>query len=264
MLRRQSIPAERSFGKLTWTRASLGVGLYSALLCVGCSPEAFGDAEELDAVLTVRQPDRDFTAYETYSMPDRLFDLAGLVESPREIPDWVQPLVLKTVAEEMATAGYRRVAYASPPTRDSDESEVVVLVGAVSSDNWVFAGYYNWWPGYWYAYPIVVPINFASGSVIVTMLRPQEANEDEDGRLVVPAVWAAGMRGVATGSQDEGTRRVRSALAQAFDQSPYLRTGSPTDPVYDAGVTPAGDGGSEEGGARRDGSTPGSREGDFR
>lgn len=211
-------------------KGSLAVAGCAAILSA-CLPETFTNDEELDAILTVRQPSHDFSSYETYSMSNELIDLGFLVDEPREIPDWASPVVSKAVADEMAALGCRRVPY----EERSDNADVVVLLGAVVADNWVLSGYYPWWPGYWFWYPVVRPVNFVTGSLVVTMLHPEDAVEDESGRLVVPAVWAAGMSGVASGSQQRGTRRLQSSIRQAFAQSPYLRTGEAQAPAYDAG-----------------------------
>ena len=208
---------------------------------VACLPETFENTEELNVIATVRDPSRDFSDFDTYWMSDMVIDLSQLTDDPIEIGQGIQDLMLDTVAEEMAALGYRRIE----DDGSMPDTDVAILVGAVAGNNWVLTGYYPWYgfPGYWYYYPpVAVPINYPTGSVIITMLRPSEVSMDEEDRNVVATVWAAGMRSVLQANTGDTRRAVVSNISQAFAQSPYLRTGPPLEPpsAGDAGVEGGG------------------------
>ncbi len=113
------------------------IALLAVLALAGCRIESFDHASDLDTIGTVYEPDRDYSGLMTYAMPDEVFDLSDLVDEPRDRDEAFDPLVLETVAANMAHLGYERLDDPEDPNVD-----VVVVVGAVATDNWVLHGYY--------------------------------------------------------------------------------------------------------------------------
>lgn len=202
-------------------------GLSTCLvLSVGCVGESFDSDDELDQVLTARQPKRDFAAFTTYAMPDEVSDLSALVEVPIERDGSQDAVVLASLAEGMAAAGYERL-----PFGQAEQADVVLLPGAVASENWTWVGSYPCWGyvGYcWWYPPVYVPVSFDVGSIVAVMVRPQEVVEDVEGadpsepRDLTPVIWGLGVRGILGERNARIAERIRTTIAQGFAQSPYL------------------------------------------
>lgn len=212
-------------------RALLLASLATGALLSGCYPGTFESTEETDLVATFFSPERDYAVNtQTYAMPEQVYDLMGedgTVGNDRT--KQFDSQILEDIAEGMADLGYRRIADPNSP-----EADVVVLVGVVVRDNWVVYypgwGYYPpYWGagwGYWYYYPVTV--NYEVGSIVVSMIRPDERDEEAQR---VPVIWTSVMNGY-TGSSSSGTSaRISRAINQAFEQSEYLRVGDPVSPM---------------------------------
>ena len=182
--------------------------------------------EDFDAVLTVRQPGRTFTELSTFAILDRVVDLGVFFEDSIEIDHSFDALILETVVANMNTLGWRVVA--STPQGESngeDDPDVAIVVGAVATNNWTMSGYYPWYgydPYYALYPPVVVPVNYPVGSIIITMVKTGEEEEDEEGKKVFPVVWAGAIRGLLESSRSDTAIRIENLISQAFDQSPYL------------------------------------------
>lgn len=210
-------------------RVVVALAAGTSLLATACYPGSFGSADDLDLITTFFDTERDYGRdTRTYAMPDVVYDLSPEDEGgvPEEAEDY-DDVILSTVAEQMSELGYRRI-----PADGAEEPDVVMLAGVVVADNWIIYypgwGYYPpyWGPGwgYWYGYPI--PVNYPTGSIILSMVRPDERDEEAQR---VPVIWAAGTIGHVTGS-GRTEERIENAIRQAFTQSEYLRVGDPTSP----------------------------------
>lgn len=186
------------------------VFVLSTALC-GCWVETYSDPEAYDEIVTVYDPDYDFTGNKTYAMPERIFDLSQWVEDSEPADFDHEDTILNEIADQMAKLGYDRVA-----DPRSDEADVVLAVGAVTQEEWAY-GYY--WYDYYYYYPTVY-VEWEVGTVLITMLNPKEVETDINR---VPVVWAGGLRGFADYYRTDS--EIRGAIAQAFKQSPYLEVG---------------------------------------
>lgn len=184
-------------------------------LLLGCRPESIQYYEETDAVLTIREPGRDFSGLSTFGLWEEVLDLGDLVDDPIDIDhERIDPVLLGAVEDNMVALGWTMV---DDPV--ADDPDVVLVIGTVATNNWYFY-YYPCWDPYWCYYPPVGSVvNFPVGSVIITMVKPDEAT-DEDGETVVPAIWAAGIQGELGSSSD--LARFTDGIDQAFVQSPYL------------------------------------------
>ncbi len=187
-----------------------------------CRPGYYEFYDQTDLVLTVPEPGRDFAPMTTYGLWPEVFDLTNLAEDPIEIDhERVDPVLLDAVERNMDALGWTKVA--DPET---DNPDVVAIIGAVTQENWYLYSYsywyYDWWwyyPGY---YPSVYAVSFPSGSVIVQLVKPDEATTDDNGDQHAPVIWAAGMWGVLSASANSNLGRIEDSIDQAFEQSPYL------------------------------------------
>jgi hypothetical protein len=212
------------------TGLSIWVG--AATLLTGCYVNTFDEPADYDEIATVYDPDYDFTHNKTYAMPERIFDLSNFVEDSVPMDFEHEDVILKEIADQMADLGYDRVA--DPRSPDAD---VVLAVGAVTEENWVY-GYYYYYDYYYYYPPVSVSVDYEVGTVIISMLNPKNVNEDMN---TIPVVWVAGLRGFVDYYRSES--EVQSAVAQAFKQSSYLKVGKPvkSEPGLEAPEGDAGD-----------------------
>lgn len=211
----------------------LGVGTLSQ----GCYRESFDYWTELDTVVTIREPDRDFSEYRTFAMPEQVFDLSDRIEEPIEVTDEYDQDILDRIAENLADRGWTRVG-------DVDEADVLVLNGKVASEFSVYY-YYYWYYPYWIYYPPqTVQANYPVGTLNTIMVKPDET-ELVDGLDTVPAIWHANAFGVLDVSSTP-LQRIEGLIDQEYDQSTYLEVGDAVDPIYGLDVElPEPDGGDQ-------------------
>jgi hypothetical protein len=205
-----------------------------ALLCTlfgalsaGCYPGEIDTAAQTDIVATFHMEGADYTANHTYDMPDSVVAVGGL----DTLDHSHDAAVLAKVAAEMAAMGYTRVdATVTKP-------DVVILVSAISVDNydvwysypwWPYWGWWGGWDGYWpygvnstYYYPWypVTVTGYTTGSLFIQMIDPDVVPIDS---TQATPIWLAAINGLLEGTQI-GTR-VDNSITQAFAQSPYLHT----------------------------------------
>jgi len=203
-----------------------------------CYPGSLDSAEEALVVATVRDTDRDFTQYGTFAMPDEVYDLSEFVNLPIERDGTYDRRILNDFARGMADAGWERVA-----DPDDPEVDVVLLVGAVATNNFIWVGTPGWgyYPGWGYLYPPYwSSVNVPQGTVIGIMVSPSEFDSVTQG---VPVLWGAVIQGVLQIDPARLARQIDASIAKAFEQSPYLQVGDPLPfdatigvPATDAGV----------------------------
>ena len=206
------------------------------LICVpvlsvslGCV-DYLSSTEDFDNVLTVREPGRSFADLTTYALVDEVIDLGPILgEDSRPVDHSFDALILDTISGNMNSLGWTQVEHTPPDDPDDgpmlDESDVLLIVGVVATDNWLWGSYYPWFgydPYFWY-YPIPPrPINYPTGTIIVTMLKPDERTTDDLGNEVIPVVWVGAIRGLLESSRSNTATRIERLVTQAFTQSPYL------------------------------------------
>jgi hypothetical protein len=192
---------------------------------VDCSRDSFSSYKDFDAVVTAYNTDYqdEFENNRTFAMPEEVFDLSDLADDPIDLNGKYNQLVLDRVADNMAELGYDRVPIAGDPFEMVTDADVIVYVGAVAQENWVYgSGYYCSYGWCWY-YPVNgVAVNFDNGTIILTMVDPDLAEEVDAGNANIPVVWSGGLRGLLG---YHSPSEVEGGIDQAFDQSQYLRVG---------------------------------------
>jgi hypothetical protein len=208
------------------SKAALRCSCVVLLQACSYTNETIGDQSDIDAVITVREPDREFDALSTFAMPESVADLSNLAEDPRNLSDAYDQAFIDRVAENLADYGWTRIA-------DVATADVLVLNGKVASDNWVtFSYWYPYYPYYIYYpyYPYdTVTVNYPVGTIITVMIESNQLAMIDDIETV-PAIWTATALGLL--SSDAPTKsRVEGLIDQAFEQSDYLVVGDPVDPI---------------------------------
>lgn len=197
-----------------------------------CYPGGATNVGDFDLVITLFDENIDYSAQNTYSMPDSVVQIPDTTQT---IDPATQATILNTVAANMAALGYTRIANPDP----ANQPDVVILCTSTTSDfaAWVsypWYGGWGWWGGWGYyppgygggwgwGYPPSggAAYSYTVGTIVITMMKavPTPAEESD---MELPVVWGAGINGLAEGGGDQ--KRIEDAINQAYAQSPYLDT----------------------------------------
>lgn len=206
--------------------SSLALVFLAWVALLSCYPGSIEDLAELDTVVTIYDDSFNFGQQQTYSMPDSVFHLCEVLPDPPsdciDLSRTHDQLVLDTVVQNMADLSYTRVSddtSLAPP----DVRLVVTALGSETTGWYVWYPWNPWYPGYgWWYPPVVEPVSYETGSLIITMVRTDEMieNGDQDG---IPVIWTGALNGALGGSTVSQANRLTNGINQAYAQSPYLR-----------------------------------------
>ena len=189
-------------------------------LLTQCYPEGPEYIEELDLVYSNYDPAADFTAKQTYAIPDKIMKIdddlvAG--DDPNYLNEIYAGPMLDRINQNMSTNGWQKV--------EKDENPDVLLapvaIELTTTVYYGYGGYWDWWYGGWYGwyYPYPVTTSYSTGSLVVTMLDAKNLSPDDK----MPAVWNFIVNGLLEGSTSEFNARYTKGINQAFTQSPYIK-----------------------------------------
>lgn len=190
-----------------------------AVLLTQCYPEGPEYYEELDLVYSNYDPNYGFDSKLTYAIPDKIMLVDDDLVNGGEANFVKEPYasqVLDKIIVNMADNGWTKV--------EKDENPDVLLapvgVEVTTTVYYGYGGYWDWWYGGWYGwyYPYPVTTSYSTGSLIVTMVDPNDLSPDGKMR----AVWGFIVNGVLSSSSADFANRVSKGVDQAFIQSPYL------------------------------------------
>jgi hypothetical protein len=191
-------------------------------LLTQCYPAGPEYIEELDLVYSNYDPAADFTAKQTYAIPDKIMKIDDdLVAGgdPNFIKEPYATQVLDKINLNMINNGWTKV------TKDQNPDVLLAPVAfeLTTTVYYGYGGYWDWWYGGWYGwyYPYPVTTSYSTGSLVVTMLDNKKENESPDGKK--PAVWNFIVNGLLEGGSANFANRVSKGVDQAFIQSPYLK-----------------------------------------
>ncbi|HET9385116.1 MAG TPA: DUF4136 domain-containing protein [Gemmatimonadales bacterium] len=202
-----------------------------SLVGAACYPGEIDSAAQTDLVVTFHQEGFDFQSNLTFKMPDTIIDISVAAGADTSLDHSYDTQILAKVEQSFEAIGYTRLDDTS-----SVEPDFVVLLSAVTVENYYYYSY-PWWPywGWWggwygpwgygvnstYYYPWypVYTTNFTSGSLFITMVDPDAPPPEPD---QAGAVWSAAFNGMLEGTNTEILARINSGISQAFLQSPYL------------------------------------------
>jgi len=244
-LKAEATLRRRTMGYLT-LRSTI---LVTAAACMlACHPTGIDDASETDTVITRKAKDYNYAQNRTYDMADTIADLCGL--DPENLPDGggaagerstdrnldCNPInhnfdaqILAKIRQDFEALGYR------PVDKDAGETaDVALLVGAISSNNWVAYTYYPWWyypyypPYYGWGiyypyYPATSVVNYPTGSLMMELVSLKERDEEA---MRTPSIWSGTITGLLAQGDSSTVERIDSTIDQAFAQSSYLKVGA--------------------------------------
>ena len=209
--------------------------LLLAVLFTACQKEP--DLNKLSSdliVYTNYDKNANFGKYTTYAIPDSIMILDDKskptyfsANDPRTVA------IVNAINSEMTTRGYIR-------TDNNTEAQLGVQVSYVKDTNTIISyaasnpywwyGYDYYWPGsywnpYWwgwgpsYGYPI--SYSYTIGSLIIELVALEDANITTK---KIPVIWTAYTAGILSSNQIDLNRTV-TGIYQAFEQSPYIKSG---------------------------------------
>lgn len=194
-----------------------------ALLVIACQPDGPEYAEDTDIVVTSYDEGYDFTAVQTFAMPDQIVVDVKIDDGDTTyvyMADVFATPILQTIQENMENFGYMQVGVGENP-------DLLLTPAAYTSTTYFYSYWYDWWyGGYWgggwgwYYPPYYTVTSFTTGTMVMVLADPNQASESPINRS--PTLWLSVANGLLSGDNDIG--RVTEAINQAFIQSQYLKT----------------------------------------
>lgn len=194
------------------------------VLLDACYPQGAEFVDELDLVITVFDEDYNFdTPNGTYALND---DIPLLGTDPDDM-EYVTPataaLILAEIRANMTARGYTEVDVDADPDLYMPVAALEVKTTVVGCGGGGWWGYYPGWgyPGYGGCY-YPVGYSYTTGSIFITLWdKDSRPSGDND---TTPPEWEAGINGLIQGSQSSINTRIKKAIDQAFEQSPYIQS----------------------------------------
>ncbi len=198
----------------------------AAMAGYSCQKEPSTDSLHRDfLVYTAYDTKADFTAVETYFIPDSIL-IIGNSNKATYWSDSNAQQIVAAVADEMRDAGFTRSTDKETADAGLQLSYVEQNTYYVGYDNPYWWGYYPyyWSPGYWgnwggWHYPYYIQYAYTSGSLMIEMVA---LTAEEGAEKKLPVLWDAFIGGLLTSSQQVNRQHIVDAVEQAFEQSPYL------------------------------------------
>lgn len=194
-----------------------------AFLALACQKEPYlYDTDNEYLVYTLPDDEVDFGKFKTFNIADSILILDN-AEKPEYSQSANAAALIKTFRTNMEKAGY---IY-----NQSDPDLGIQLTYMVKSDKYVH--YYEnpyWWldfPGYWspgiwgdwygFYYPRPLVFSYSTNALMADMV-----DLTEDDRESLEIIWYSYIGGAAGPSLSYDIDRMKDAIEQAFEQSPYL------------------------------------------
>lgn len=190
----------------------------AGLVLWGCYPGGADYYEETDLTFTQYDVEFDFSARQTYSIPDKIVVDVEIDNGDTTyiyMKDVYAKPILQSIESNLSNYGWTKVNISQKPD--------VVLTPAATKNTTVFYSYwYDWWYGGWYGgwgwyYPPYYVSSYTTGTVFITMADPNIDNPINSSKVA----WMMAGSGLASGTGD--ITRITNAIDQAFEQSPYLK-----------------------------------------
>lgn len=191
------------------------ITIYSLLVVLAfsvgsCYPGGIEYYSDTDIVFTSYEPEFDFSALATYSMPDTIVKITGDADDPEYIDEPYNTEILNMIESNMESLGWTRV---------EDPADADLTLFPASWTNTTIYYWYDYWCWYypyycgwgWY-YPGYVT-SFTTGTLVMTLISGEDAIEPY-------RVWTGAINGLLSGTYN--ANRVANNIDQAFAQSPYL------------------------------------------
>jgi hypothetical protein len=192
------------------------------VVLLSCYPAGPEYVEDLDVTYTTFDEDFDFQSRQTYAMPNKIVVDVDIEDGDTTwiyMKDVFATPILAAIDDNLESRGWEKVDISQQP-------DVLVTPGALSSTTYFYSYWYDWWYGGWYGgywgwyYPPYYTVSsYTTGSMIITMADPNV--EDDSPINQSETAWIAVGNGLFSGAYD--ISRVTDAIDEAFEQSPYLK-----------------------------------------
>jgi len=193
--------------------------LFAAIAAAGCGGYDAPDEVTFGSVAYTQQaPGFDFKPLNTYYLDPQMEVWHDGELQPAFQP--VPPQTLDLINQKMAAYGWTAVTQTPGPGQAPASDVGMRLAYFKTTYTYYYSGgycsiywaYYACWPGYAYAG------QYTTGTVL-TMMIDTKAPVNQ-----TKVLWVSALYAVLLGSTIEDTPRLNTAMARAFDQSPYLNT----------------------------------------
>lgn len=208
-----------------------------AVLLIGCQKDpSTSNLRREYLVYTAHDRNADFTALDTYYIPDSILLIGSQVtdsEGNRVAKYWKDDdalTLISTIVDQMNERGYTRLVDGSMRhTADAGFQlsyiEQTTYFTGYNNPYWWWDYPYYWTPDYWgywsgWYYPFAVYYGYTTGSLLVEMV---DLKNGDAGTRKLPILWNVYISGLVRGSNQLDIPRAVDALDQAFEQSPYLK-----------------------------------------
>lgn len=198
-----------------------------ALLALACQQEPYPqDNDDEYLVYTSPAKDVDFTRFQTFDIADSL-----LVIGQSAKPEYSQSNNALALIQEYRI-NMEKLGYIYTPS-NPDADLGIQLTYMIKTER--FVQYYDdpyWWydyPGYWspgiwgdwygYYYPRPVVYSYSTNSLVADMV---DLTADEGSGRSLKVVWSSYIGGPAGPNIYYDVKRLKNAIDQAFEQSPYI------------------------------------------
>jgi hypothetical protein len=187
--------------------------------CYPGGPENLGD---IGIVLTLKNPEGNFSGMMTYAMEDTVVELKKPDDdSSQPINPQFNPLILEELQTQMAKAGFAREMDPA-----ANKPDVWLSVGAVESEVWLYWyswGYYGGYPG-WGGYypPYVGATSFQQGTIVWQLHDLRGIDDPTDPDAKPPLNWVGSINGALQKNTSTTASDISSGIQQGFAQSPYI------------------------------------------
>jgi len=192
-----------------------------AVLLTQCYPEGLVYVDEADIVYTNYDPEYDFTAEQTYALPDKIMKIDDKLVQGKDttfIKDVYATVILERLRKNFKEYGWTETTIDNNP--DVLIAPAVYELTTYSYDWWP---YYDWWydpyyPGGGWYYPYPVVSSYSTGTLVVNMVDPTDVSANDRPRVA----WVLAINGLLQGSVSNFNARVEKGIDQSFKQSTYL------------------------------------------
>jgi len=207
-------------------KVKIALLLLSMLFLYGCyTPKEDVFVEDLDLVVVDYDDQFDFTAPQTFFMPDSISRVQD-TDDDDNVGQYDDE-ILDEIRANMLAKGFTEVDDANV-----EDADVVLLISAVRTNTYIVSdpcfwgcwGWYPWppgwgWgPGWGWPYPPVVVGAYSKGTIFMNMIDPNAPSQGQQ----LDQVWLGAVNGLLEGSDQSILRRVNSLIDRAFELSPYL------------------------------------------
>jgi hypothetical protein len=203
-------------------RKILFAGLFLAV--ASCYPGDVTTLSELDVVVSFENPESNYSALMTYSIPDTVVQIDEDSSNIQISHDFDSDIVNR-VKSRLNDYGWTEVAF------PADTPDVFVFASVVADTYTSYSYTPGYWWGYWgwyyppcyYCYPgypgYITSTKFDAGTLFLDMIETASFSPADS---TVRFAWTAAMGGVLSSSSSSNANRALAGIDQAFLQSAYL------------------------------------------